>query len=331
MDILTLTLSAVDRAVLTSACSALEEIDVVSETEEFVLEAQVQSGRLSGKLRRDLLSFRRFGEPDGVLLLRGVPVGDLPPTPEQPEALVGPRGRGGAALSVIVACLGEQFGFAEELGGNVVQDILPVRGFEDQQVSTSSAADLGIHTETSFSQHRPDYVGLLCLRPDHERQAITTISSIDSILPLLDATTIEMLREPRFRTEVDPSFLIAMGEAGAHVAEVAPILDGPSRRPSIQVDFISTKGTDRRAQEALNALGKLVVESQHGVRLESEDALILDNTRVIHGRSAFRARYDGADRWLLRTFVTRDLGRSAAARPRDGRVIQSGYATELSV
>jgi L-asparagine oxygenase len=328
MDILTL--SAVDRAVLTSACSALEEIDVVAKTEEFVLEAQVQSGRLSGDLRRSLLNFRRFGGPHGVLLLRGIPVGNLPPTPGRPEALVGPRGPGGAALSVIVACLGEQFGFAEELGGSVLQDILPVRGFEDQQVSTSSAADLGIHTETSFSPHRPDYVGLLCLRPDHERQAITTISSIDSILPLLDTETIEVLREPRFRTEVDPSFLIAMGEAGAHVAEVTPILDGPPCRSSIQVDFISTMGTDRRAQEALNTLGKHVVENQHGVRLESGDVLILDNTRVVHGRSAFRARYDGADRWLLRTFVTRDLGRSGAVRPCDGRVIQSDYETELS-
>jgi L-asparagine oxygenase len=331
MDIPTLTLSATDRAALTSACRALAEIDVVSETEEFVLEAQVQSGRLSGDLRRSLLRFRRFGEPDGVLLLRGVPVGNLPPTPERPEALVGPRGPGGAALSVIVACLGEQFGFAEELSGNVVQDILPVRGFEDQQVSISSAAELGIHTETSFSPHRPDYVGLLCLRPDQERRAITTISSIDSILPLLDASTIEVLREPRFQTDVDPSFLFAMGKAGTHIAEVVPILEGPPHRSSIQVDFISTKGTDRRAQEALNALGKLVVQNQHGVRLESEDVLILDNTRVVHGRSAFRARYDGADRWLLRTFVTRDLGRSGSVRPRDGRMIQSGYATELSV
>jgi alpha-ketoglutarate-dependent taurine dioxygenase len=50
------------------------------------------------------------------------------------------------------------------------------------------------------------------------------------------------------------------------------------------------------------------------VALEPGDLLIIDNYRSVHGRRPFRARYDGADRWLRHVMVTLDLGRSRARR-----------------
>lgn len=296
-----------------------------------MLEAQIQSGRLSAQLRRRLLRFRRFGHLSGAMLIGGVPIGAMPGTPDRPDAMVGARGAGGAALSVLVACLGEQYGFHPELGGSVVQDILPVRGFERQQISVSSTSDLDAHTETAFSPHRSDYIALLCLRPDHGRSAGTTVSSVDAMLPLLDERTVETLREPRFKTTVDPSFLIGDDLGEEICVDPIRVLDGPSRRPRLRVDFGGTVGKDRLARQALDALRDVAVEVQIIVRLDAGEMLLLDNNRAVHGRTPFVPRYDGRDRWLLRAFVTRDLGRSESVRPNDERIVQPDYAAEESV
>jgi L-asparagine oxygenase len=302
--------------------------DIQSQAEAFVIEAQVQAAKLSSGLRRFLLEFRRFGHPGGGLLIRGIPIGPLPSTPDRADRRTGARSAAAAGLSVLAACLGDQYGFRPELGGSIVQDILPVRGFERKQISTSSIADLEAHTETAFSPYRPDYVALLCLRPDHEHQAGTTLSSIDAMLSLLDDHTIETLREPRFQTMVDPSFVI--GEGLGHNICVDPIrvLEGPARRPRLRVDFareMGTKGKDRGAQHALETLRRAAVETQAVVRLEAGEMLVLDNHYAVHGRTPFRPRYDGRDRWLLRSFITRDLGRSDNVRPGDERIVHPDY------
>ena len=48
---------------------------------------------------------------------------------------------------------------------------------------------------------------------------------------------------------------------------------------------------------------------------------MVDNRVTVHGRTAFRPRYDGRDRWLQRTFVAADLRRSREYRPGDGYVL----------
>jgi enduracididine beta-hydroxylase len=52
---------------------------------------------------------------------------------------------------------------------------------------------------------------------------------------------------------------------------------------------------------------------QHLV-LEPGDYVFIDNYRTVHGRKPFKARYDGNDRWLKRTNITKDLRKSRAAR-----------------
>ena len=63
------------------------------------------------------------------------------------------------------------------------------------------------------------------------------------------------------------------------------------------------------AQKSLDLLRVLlespgVVES---VILESGDLLVVDNRKSVHGRTPFKARYDGFDRWLQRLYVKVDV------------------------
>ena len=61
-------------------------------------------------------------------------------------------------------------------------------------------------------------------------------------------------------------------------------------------------------------------------RLEAGDLLLIDNHDAFHGRSSFRHHGNGEDRWLLRTFITKDLSRSRVHRPGDGRIVDTDYA-----
>jgi L-asparagine oxygenase len=298
----------------------------VQEIEQFVTEAQLQAGMLSEDLRRQLLRFRRFGHVRGGILLRGLPVGTIPETPEHADFAVGTQLPAAAIMSTAIAVLGDQYGFAPELGGNIVQDILPVRGFEETQQSIGATVDLLRHVEMAFLEHRADYVALFCVRSDHAHTALTTLSSIDDMLPLLSATNAAILRQPRFRTTVDASFLRGSGIPGPIWEERICALSGPEQRPWLRIDFAETEGMDPAAQAALYELSAAAREVCFGIALEPGDLLCIDNRRSFHGRTPFQPRYDGYDRWLLRSFLTKDLSRSEGLRPGDGRVLQPRYS-----
>ena len=75
-------------------------------------------------------------------------------------------------------------------------------------------------------------------------------------------------------------------------------------------------------------LRELIEEIKTSVVLEPGDLLVVDNNIAVHGRSPFTARFDGADRWLQRSFVVTDLAPSAGQRI--GRVITTEFGRQLS-
>jgi L-asparagine oxygenase len=50
---------------------------------------------------------------------------------------------------------------------------------------------------------------------------------------------------------------------------------------------------------------------------------VVDNDLAVHGRTPFKPRFDGTDRWLQRTFVVAD--HTAADGSREGRVITTRF------
>jgi L-asparagine oxygenase len=309
----------------------LEDFDPVAEADEFIMTAQLQCAKLPVRVRRAAARFRRLGSSTGGFLIHGLPVDPLPPTPEHADFAVGVGLPAARVFALAAALFGEQYGFQPELAGRVVQDILPVAGFEDTQQSISSRALLELHCETVFTDNRADMIGLLCLRPDPERIAGTVLTSTSMFLPMMDKETINTLYQPRFSTTVDGSFL--RGSGIDHPITIGPIrvLDGGTTRPRLRCDFAETRGLDDEAQAALDSLYKAACATLIEIRLEAGDMLLIDNHDAFHGRTSFRMHQNGEDRWLLRTFITRDLSRSSADRPGDGRIVDANYAVGANV
>lgn len=256
------------------------------------------------------------------MLLKGLPVGDLPPTPASPTAAIDKTNATELQLLTIASLLGEPVGYLPEHGGDVVQNIVPVRESAARQTSTSSKVDLMFHTEAAFHPHRPRYLLLFCLRGDP--QARTTLASISMALPYLAPDVIEVLLQKRFRCAVDESYLHGRANLlGSPMAVLAGDLAGGPESPTMVFDQDLMMGIDEEADEALAEFGRALAAHHDGVVLEPGDLLVIDNDVVVHGRSPFSARFDGTDRWLQRTFVVDDL--AASAGERTGRVITTVF------
>lgn len=283
------------------------------------LRAVAHAGRtLPAAVYDALVDFVDEGPASGALLIENMPLGDLPPTPEDP--LLAQKADQVSELSLLTVgrLLGRPVGYLPEHGGDVVQNISPTKRNADRQVSTSSKSMLEFHTEAAFHPHRPRYLLLLCLRGDPA--AATTLCSIAAVLDTLSPRSRAVLFQPRFTTGIDESY--AGGRSAARSVQ-RPVLYGDPESPKLWLDADLMSGTDPVAQEALEELARLVREHATGVTLKAGDLLVVDNDVAVHGRTPFKPRFDGTDRWLQRTFVVAD--HTAADGSRTGRVITTQF------
>jgi L-asparagine oxygenase len=286
------------------APGSLDDPGLLSEVEMF--------GRaLPAGVAATLSEFRRSGNDFGTLVVRGIPLDeDLPPTPAAGDADDWRRvGLATVVQLAIVSFLGDVIAYADEKAGRLVQDIIPVRGAEARQENSGSVL-LELHTEDGFHPYKPDYLTLLCIRPDQEGVARTVTGAIRRAMALLPAACVEVLRKPLFRIKHASSFL---GSAGGSTDPLA-VLSGPLFDPELVTDFHAMEPLDHTAEWALTCLRDAMTTVLAGTVMQAGDLLVVDNRSAVHGRTAFEPRYDGHDRWLRRCFAVADLRRSRAAR-----------------
>jgi L-asparagine oxygenase len=135
-------------------------------------------------------------------------------------------------------------------------------------------------------------------------------------MALLDADVLQVLTEPRFRTDAPPSFGALDDARSAH-----PILQGDPADPNVVVDFAATHPLDDQAKVAMAALRDAFVATMTAHRLQVGDLAIVDNRVTVHGRTSFTPRYDGGDRWMERVYAHLDNRRSRADRADGGPVL----------
>ena len=271
-------------------------------------------------MREALGKFAAEPNESGTLLIRNVPIGQLGRTPATPTTSTDKCTTSEASLLAAAEVLGHAVGYLPELGGRIVQNIVPVATSATRQVSTSSRVQLLFHTEAAFHPHRPHYLLLLCLRGDPA--AATTFSSIQAVAPTLSAETLSVLRAPRFRTAPDESYR-SRHDTAPPLGPAMSVLAGSENEPTLAFDADLMIGNDAEAESALIALAAAIAANHSAVTLEAGDLLVIDNTVAVHGRSPFIPRFDGTDRWLQRSFVVSDLAPSAADRI--GRVIATKF------
>ncbi len=270
---------------------------------------------------RDRLAELRYAERIGALWITGGPAGEATgPTPAHwrmraPDAAL-PHD---FWLVLVSSQLGDPFSWSSLQDGSLLNDVLPVPGSEHMQTGQGSLATLELHVEDAFDDDRCDYLGLIALR--NRDNAPTTVAAMraDRLAPDLR----QVLHEPRFVIRADPEHL-AGASAGEPGARRSAMLFGAPDDPYLRVDSIFTEPApgDAVAAAALAALCDQLAAATVPVPLAAGDVLLIDNYRMVHGRTPFQPRFDGTDRWLRKVTVTRDLRRSRARRSgADDRVL----------
>ncbi len=266
---------------------------------------------------RASLRLLRGGTSEPALLVRGLPIDPhLPATPLDGRPSPYKESRvSELCLLLCMSGLAAPIGYREEKEGLLVHDICPKPGSEHKQENTGSVY-FELHSENAFHPYRPDFVGLLCLRRDHDRRARTLFGSARTAAQRLPERTLAELRRPHYATRVPSSFVVEGVEAGSEsTCPPKPVLTGPDDHPRLCVDAFNTVPLTPEAKTAFDELVVALRESLVGRALEPGDLLVVDNHRAVHARTSFAPRYDGCDRWLQRMFAVADIAASAALRP----------------
>lgn len=283
-------------------------------------QAAILSTFIPAAVRLAIHRYGGYGTAYDALLIRGALPLDvsMPPTPATvtpgatPEAAAA-----GLVLLAVMSLLGEPFTFSSLYEGRLVQHVTAVPGEEGAQTAEGSQAALESHVEDAFTSDRCDHFGLLCLRGDPA--AVTLLSP--ARLLRLPARAEEVLRQPRFTISPDVAHDPGCQAGSPPVA----VLAGPADSPEICYDAIYQRPADPADREAADALAVLsagIWQAAARVTLQEGDLLIIDNRRVVHGRTGYAPRYDGSGRWVLRAMT---CGSRPRHRRRGGlRVLPAG-------
>jgi Fe(II)/alpha-ketoglutarate-dependent arginine beta-hydroxylase len=291
--------------------------------------------KLPESLVRFLTRFKYEEGNTGLCLIKGYQVngekiGDTPPHWRE-EAAAERTFEESLFLLLCSALLGDAIGWNTQQDGKIVHDIVPIKGDEYKQVGSSALTELVWHTEEAFHPCRCDYLALLCLK--NKEGAGTTFASLHDVT--IAESDKKMLFMPHYTIFPDSSHLVGedendpyykgVHEMNRHPAQI-PVLFGNYDRPYLCIDpfYMSKDIKDPEAGQALNRIIGKIDNSLQTVHLEAGDLLIIDNYRVVHGRTAFNASYDGTGRWLKRVNIVRDLRKSSALRRSfESRIIET--------
>jgi len=278
------------------------------EEADFLDNANTYAQELPRRLRAFLNTFR-LAEPRGVCLISGYPVDDAKIGKTPPHWRKKPDGSSTTEeeifLNLCGALLGDAIAWSHQRGGLICQDLMPIKVHESKMIGSGSERALVWHTEDARYSYRGDYIGLMCMRnPDAVR---TTFALIDEVP--LDPEQVDVLFEPRFVFRPDPS------HPSDSEGEKAPVLFGDPKSPYIRFDpYCMDRPETEETQTAMDYLIRAVDENLTGVALLPGECLFIDNYKAVHGRSSFKARFDGTDRWLKRINIARDLRKSRGVR-----------------
>ena len=291
--------------------------------DDFCKQAKEVALLLPERIRTILSNFEKYGSPTGFLLIKTIPIqADLPRTPPDNTYCIGETTSLAKIQAILVSAISEMIAYEAECRGHLYQDIVPTRAMATKQTSMGSV-ELEIHTEQAFSKLKPDFLSLACLRGDHE--ALTYIMPVRTIL--VDLSEQSLLREPLWKIGVDLSFkLNGQDFIEGDIRGPMPIISGPINDPRLIFDQDLMRGTTQESQKIIEKIVDIYYRRRLSHVFKPGDIVIIDNRRMVHGRSTFHPKYDGNDRFLVRCFGVTDYLVSAYARNQNLRICSAMYS-----
>lgn len=191
---------------------------------------------------------------------------------------------------------------------NLVWEVCPKSGLPSDYTPTITehCGDAALHTDSAFKSSPETYVMLFAYKPASDGGGLSQVLSAQRLLKSLSKSSdgrrcIRLLRETRFPFQVPTAFTKARQDTVVEWVS-APILSGRGKiryRHDLIVSALDhgVISLSAESQWAIAHTARELAELKSGsLSLRSGDLLVLNNHRVLHGRTAFKDR----DRMLLR-------------------------------
>lgn len=210
-------------------------------------------------------------------------------------------------LALYGSLLGEVFAWYGQQEGSLIHDLVPTYEDRNEQLGSGSQTALFWHSEDAFHPCRADFVILHSVRA--KKDAKSTLSWLRQ--GALSPETIATLKESKYQFKPDTSYT----DYSTFTNELVPLLYGSSVTPYLRADSVYYEPPPgERERKALTELFEALHAALIEIEMSSGDMLVLNNRRVVHGRSEFHAQYDGKDRWVKRGNIAESLQRSRPYR-----------------
>jgi len=292
--------------------------------ELYCLQVKSASQHVPQRIYTLLQNFAHKGTNTGFLLIRSIPVGEIPSTPENNNCKIGEQTILAKIQSIFVSVISNMIAYEAEGYGRLFQDVIPVKSMEKNQTSISSSVELEIHTEQAFSKLRPDILSLACLRGN--AKAYTYILPVHSIINNVSQTELEMLKTPLWNSGVDLSFKLNDHEfIEGDIRGPMSIIRGDNA-PLLVFDQDLMTGITDESNEMIQKIVDIYYKHRLYHNLTPGEIIFIDNNRAVHGRSPFSPNYDGLDRFLVRCFGVYNYEYTAYARENGGRMVSAIYS-----
>jgi hypothetical protein len=265
-------------------------------------------------LRNEFATFAHGAGP-AFLLVRGLHDDDaIGPTPAhwRDKATDTAAQRMEAKQFALCSLIGTPLALSTCQAGHMVQEVVPIAGYEKQLFGNSSDTVLYWHTEDAFLDGPARWLHLACVR--NLEQVPTRLSAPD--LDALPEDVLDVLGQPRFGFLPDVSHMIVPQGAKDDAAQqgMAAVNAKPTPSPLVTASkghrkllydepYLADLSHDPEAKVAFGVLKDAIDSAAFDLVLQPGDLLFIDNHRAVHARGRWKARYDGQDRWLKRIYI----------------------------
>lgn len=292
-------LNNLEKDVLNMLSNKLLDISINHDTCTYLNSATLLTTYIPDRLRTFIQYFKNEKLKNDIFIIKNLPVDENIITPENNKSYIGENTKLSRCQAIINQCIGEMIAYESESDGHLFQDMVPNKQLKDTQTSLGSDTELELHTEQAFSTLKPDYLSLACLKKDNN--AKTYYLHLNHILDNITNEEKMELEKKLWNIGVDLSFVMN----GCSSKERGPVSIIQNNNLIFDQDLM--KGTTDNA----NDLIKKIINIYYGYRehyiIEKGDLLILNNNKLVHGRSNFKAKFDGTDRFIIRSFIIHSL------------------------
>ena len=272
--------------------------------EIFLKEAKEAAHELPESLKEILYEFKH--SEYAALLLKNLYIDRGIETPSSNMHHIGETTLLGKVQAIINCYIGEMVSYEAEGDGRLFQDMVPNETMQDSQTSLSSKAELELHTEQAFSELRPDYLSLACLKGASD--AKTYLLDIYDLMDSLDIEDICLLKQSLWNIGVDLSF--KMNGCSDHIRGPIPIISVLDQSLQLNFDQDLMIGLNEEAKLLTEKIIQIYYERRKHIVLKPGNLLIINNHKAVHGRSIFTPNFDGNDRFIIRSFIMKNLDKT---------------------